>query len=430
MFDLAVIGSGMAGMAASLYAANRGLSVVQIGNVGGTLFATGLFDLLAVHPMAEGKIWQDPWLAMDALKKDIPEHPYRNLGRDEIEAAFKELIDFFNSGGLPYHMDPSKNCEVITSMGTIKHTFAVPDSMWPGVQAYERKSPTLLVDFAGLREYSAKQIVAGLGHLWPGLKSHTISFPGREKQVELYTAHLAQDLELAAVRVELAERIKNEIGEAKAVGFPAVLGLKRTTQICAHLGELLRVPVFEIPTMPTSVPGLRLKLFFDTHLPALKVTRIIDKRVEKAFPSAEGFTLNTGEGDSPNQVHCRRVILATGRFMGKGLRADRTRVRETVFDLPVCQPAKREDWHAENFGAAAGHQINRAGVETDGEFRPLGPGGKVFNNNLYAAGSILAHQDWVRMKCGTGLAIATSYKAVESCCEGVKGSNGSRRNSG
>jgi glycerol-3-phosphate dehydrogenase subunit B len=32
---------------------------------------------------------------------------------------------------------------------------------------------------------------------------------------------------------------------------------------------------------------------------------------------------------------------------------------------------------------------------------------------LFAAGSILAHQDWMRMKCGSGLAIATAYAAVE-----------------
>jgi glycerol-3-phosphate dehydrogenase subunit B len=27
---------------------------------------------------------------------------------------------------------------------------------------------------------------------------------------------------------------------------------------------------------------------------------------------------------------------------------------------------------------------------------------------------VLAHQDWMRMKCGAGLAIATAYGAVQS----------------
>jgi glycerol-3-phosphate dehydrogenase subunit B len=33
---------------------------------------------------------------------------------------------------------------------------------------------------------------------------------------------------------------------------------------------------------------------------------------------------------------------------------------------------------------------------------------------LFAIGSILAHQDWIRMKCGSGLAIATAYGAVKA----------------
>ena len=33
---------------------------------------------------------------------------------------------------------------------------------------------------------------------------------------------------------------------------------------------------------------------------------------------------------------------------------------------------------------------------------------------LFVAGSILAHQDWMRMKCGSGLAIATAYGAVNA----------------
>jgi glycerol-3-phosphate dehydrogenase subunit B len=33
---------------------------------------------------------------------------------------------------------------------------------------------------------------------------------------------------------------------------------------------------------------------------------------------------------------------------------------------------------------------------------------------LFAAGSILAHQDWVREKCGSGLALASAYGAVRA----------------
>jgi glycerol-3-phosphate dehydrogenase subunit B len=33
---------------------------------------------------------------------------------------------------------------------------------------------------------------------------------------------------------------------------------------------------------------------------------------------------------------------------------------------------------------------------------------------LFAAGSILAHNDWKRLKCGAGLAVASAFGAVKS----------------
>ncbi|MBC2709649.1 MAG: hypothetical protein HGJ94_01130 [Desulfosarcina sp.] len=54
----------------------------------------------------------------------------------------------------------------------------------------------------------------------------------------------------------------------------------------------------------------------------------------------------------------------------------------------------------------------------DDRFRPVTTTGQPVYDNLYAAGSILAHQDWIRTKSGTGLAVATSYGAIEAMIEG------------
>ncbi len=50
--DLCIIGTGLAGMAATLFAATRGLSVVQAGHTGEIIFASGWLDLLGVHPVS------------------------------------------------------------------------------------------------------------------------------------------------------------------------------------------------------------------------------------------------------------------------------------------------------------------------------------------------------------------------------------------
>ena len=147
---------------------------------------------------------------------------------------------------------------MLTSIGTIKTTFGVPQSMIAGVTALDARPPCLLVDFRGLREFSARQIAATLGDRWPGLRHQRIEFPGYEAVPELYAAHLpARSKPGRRARATIA-LVKPLLGEARAVGFPAVLGLGRAGEVHAAFEAGLGVPVFEIPTMPTSVPGLRL----------------------------------------------------------------------------------------------------------------------------------------------------------------------------
>ena len=52
-YDVCIIGAGLAGLAATLFAANRGLTCVEVGQIGEINFASGLLDLLGVHPVDE-----------------------------------------------------------------------------------------------------------------------------------------------------------------------------------------------------------------------------------------------------------------------------------------------------------------------------------------------------------------------------------------
>ena len=80
-YDLAIIGAGMAGMAAAVFAAERGLSTVIVGSLAESWFTGGLIDLVGIHPIESGESWQDPWAAIEAVKKDIPNHPYAPFAR-------------------------------------------------------------------------------------------------------------------------------------------------------------------------------------------------------------------------------------------------------------------------------------------------------------------------------------------------------------
>lgn len=426
--DVFVAGCGMAGASAALFAVRRGLSVVQAGGTAEIVYASGLFD---VYDAA------DPWRALDSLRAQRPEHPYARLRPDGVRQALEEFLAWLGDHGLPYRTGGDASCRVLTPMGALKRTWAVPATMWPGVEAARTQAPTLLIDFEGLREYSAAQIAAVAGRDWPGLRPARVSFPGSAPH-PLLPGVMAQTLELPAHRAALAEAIRPQLRGETHVGLPAVLGTSPagpggslTDDLSARLG----VTVFEIPTLPASVPGMRLKVLLENHLEREGVTTRRLTRARTVTPAAlphsqgegmdEGFRIvlngqNTQsspgdgqDGDGENVIYARRVVLATGRFIGRGLLAERQGVRERLLDLPVFQPADREHWHRDDLFDPAGHPINKAGVMIDADFRPVDAAGHLIHPHLYAVGTVLAHQDWVREKCGAGLAVASAHAAIQ-----------------
>ena len=414
-YDLAIIGTGMAGMAAAVFAVNRGISTVIVGSLGESWFAGGLIDLMGVHPIGSGKTWRDPWAAIQAVAEDIPGHPYARLPQEAIKAALQEFFAFSNDAGLPYCFQQDRNSHLITAFGAVKTTYGVPQTMWPGVTAFSQKAPSLIVDLQGLKGFSARMLVERLKSEWPGLRALSIPSIYSEHAHEIHPVPLAHDLEDEKYRQRLAELIRPHAKNAEFIGLPAVLGIHRADKVVHELGELLGKPVFEIPAMPPSIPGTRLKEAFLRYLPAKGAHCLFQKLVLKAELTADrAFSLNVGGTEQEARIRADAVLLATGRFLGGGLQSDHVTIKEQLFNLPVFQPQERRHWHSDRFFEPGGHAVNQAGLETDAMLRPLDADGRPAFEKLFAAGIILAHQDWTRMKCGSGLSVATAYGAVKS----------------
>ena len=277
--DLVIIGAGMAGMAASLFAGNRNISTVQVGITSEIIFASGLLDLMGVHPVEHKTIRKDPWEGIEALCRDIPDHPYAKIPQKIIHDAFEELVTFLNASGLVYVRHESQNALVLTPVGTVKPSYFIPQTMWNGVQALETKEPCLIVDIEGLKGFSARQVVASFTSRWPGLNHATISFPGALNQGDVYLEPLARSLVIPQTREALADILRPHLKGARFIGMPAVFGIQDSHKILADIEKRVGVPMFEIPTMPPSIPGLRLKEAFESNLPAKGVRRFFQKRV-------------------------------------------------------------------------------------------------------------------------------------------------------
>ena len=278
-YDLCIIGAGLAGLAATMFATNRGLACVQVGHTGEINFSSGLLDLLGVYPVGEKNVLNDPWAGIDALVRDMPDHPYARLPKEDIQAAFEELLSFLKETGLTYHRRMNHNSEVLTSLGTTKLTYCVPHTMWNGVAALKKKPSCLILDIRGLKGFSARQIAAALQNDWPDLLTGRISFPGLDHLNEVYAEHMATALIPPENREKFAQAVRPHIKNTQIVGLPAILGLYRTHEVVPDLEKLIGVPVFEIPTIPPSVPGLRLKEAFERGLRAKGVRYFSQNRV-------------------------------------------------------------------------------------------------------------------------------------------------------
>ncbi len=90
--------------------------------------------------------------------------------------------------------------------------------------------------------------------------------------------------------------------------------------------------------------------------------------------------------------------------------ADDEKIVEPVFDLPVWQPGSREDWFKKSFSDC--HPVHSSGVLTDSSLRPVDSKGDLLLENVWVAGSILAHHHLEEMS-REGIEIATGYMAAQ-----------------
>ena len=411
-YDVVVVGNGLAGCSAALFAAQKGLRVAVVGTGSQLPLSSGVFDLLGKAPGEEG-IAMDPWKALEGLVASDEIHPYTKAGVEAVKSSFKAYADILNGESVACTAT-GENRKILTSVGTAKLTYLIPAAMENGVAAMEKKDKTLVVGLRGLKGFSALQVAKSAQRFWPEIEGVEIAPEGLGRPGDLYPESLARELDLPRYREILAEAVKPHLNGHKAVGFPSILGMETNAEGMAHLEELLGVPCFEIPGMPPTAAGVRLREAMDRAFSKHEVASFVGGRVKTIEMGEEGYAAVASLRGEETRICGDRLILATGRFMGGGLEGDRLRIKEPLLNLPVTQPESREEWHSCDLYDPKGHKLNLAGIEVDETMRPLNAEGKVISNTLFAVGSILAHQDWKREKSGAGISLATAMKAVES----------------
>jgi glycerol-3-phosphate dehydrogenase subunit B len=148
-------------------------------------------------------------------------------------------------------------------------------------------------------------------HSNTGLDQATISFPGSAHQGEVYLEPMARSLVIPQTRKALADILRPLLNSARFLGLPAVFGIRDAHSILADIEKLVGVPIFEIPTMPPSIPGLRIKETFESNLPAKNVRRFFQKRVMGVQMEEKGFVVQIGDTSPETIIKTKEIVLAS-----------------------------------------------------------------------------------------------------------------------
>jgi glycerol-3-phosphate dehydrogenase subunit B len=401
-FDVIVIGMGLSGLMAAKTAAEAGQKVLIVGKGMGSLcLFSNTIDVLGQFPTAmKMKDSLSQWI------NDHPEHPYSKVGLEGIEEALSSFLSLFPP---PYsfHTLDDANCLLPTGAGTLRPTYLVPTTMMEAASLQEGQ--TLIVGFSGFKDFYSRYVADQLS-----CRGINLPLPDPFCQ-ELTATGLARLLEQESFTETIGREVKKQLRGETRVGFPALLGIRDPVHIKEELEEIMGTKVFEIPILPPSVPGKRIFDRFKEWFIQKGVTFLLGYPVSNV-----ALTENRCQGIEvlhPPVItfySADRFILATGRFMSGGLKADAEKILEPTFNLPVRQPLSREGWFGHSFFSDLPHPIHQAGVFTNAFFQPVDDAGNLILENVWVAGSVLAHHQCIGEKSREGIEIATGYWAAKN----------------
>jgi len=410
--DVIVVGTGTAGLAAAVRLAEGGATVLVLAKgIGATHLSGATIDVLGYDPDRV----DDAGAALVRLAASRPEHPYARLGGSAVGEALDWLRERVEASPLaPYAYAGAmhENLLLPTAIGAAKPTAMAPRTMLAGDLRGD-PGPLCIVGFRQLKDFHpllcAENLAAGTGVEARGIELD-LPVTGR---ADVNAHGMAQQLDGPAVRGALVQQLANRLRAGERVGVPAVLGLSDPHAVWSDVEHRLGRPVFEIPTLPPSVPGMRLYTILRAALRRAGGRQVIGPEVVGplgAGPRLEGVRVRIGTREEVRRAG--HVVLATGGFASGGLVLDaHWRARDAALGLPLAGlPAPGAPRFVPRY--FDDQPMARAGIAVDDELRPVDAGGEPVYENVRVAGASLAGAVPWKEGSGEGISLTSGHRAA------------------
>lgn len=407
-FQSVIIGGGLSGLVAGIRLAEGGQKVAIVSSGQSTLhFFSGSLDLLGSDGRAE------TLCPFDAMSSLASAHPYSKIGMSRIRSLADEGLDLLNRCGLRFIGGGNVNRYHLTPFGVMKPSWIAMDDCltFDSPENFPYKTVGI-ANISGYLDFYPQFLSLGLEK--KGVTCLTISLTSpqlqamRKSSTEMRAPNIARIM--SAETVDCIARTLNETdSEIEAFLLPAIFGMTDTVALDDLRAKVQR-PVFFIPTMPTSVPGVRAQIMLRSCFQRLGGTYLLGDNVTGGDISDGQLRYVTTANLGSDRLEADNFILASGSFLSHGIKSVPDRIYEPVFDLDVTSESSRSRWFGDDFYKTQPYMD--FGVVSDKDFRLSRSGHTI--SNLYGVGAVLEGCDAIALGCGGGVALLTAIHVADT----------------
>lgn len=412
-FDTLIIGGGLAGLTCGIRLQKKGVKCAIISTGQSALhFSSGSFDLLG--ELSDGTKVDTP---VADVEKVSGNHPYTKLGNDfayYAREAKQQLLDC----GVEVNGDAEHNHFRITPMGTLKPTWLTFSDFTPLSSANDLACKKILVvNMAGFLDFNTKFVADSFEKYGAVCRISSVNLPELERlrisPTEMRSTNIARVLENEKTLEAFITELTGKTAGFDIVALPAVFGLSSSAPV-KKLKEELEIPVWLIPTMPPSVPGIRAQQQLRRSFEELGGVYMLGDTVVKADFRGNKVQAVYSVNHGDISFVAENFILASGSYFSNGLVAQPDSVVEPVFGSDVDFTPGRDSWYDKSFFNKQNYMT--FGVATDEKLR-IRINGDV-QQNLFAVGSVLSGSNTIHEGCGAGVSMLTALYVADNLING------------
>lgn len=414
--DVLVIGAGFSGLMAGWQLSQAGLRTQVITKGWGTThWHAGCVDVLGYEPFGNYELVTSPSDSLIKLMDENPSHPYAISGMEFIEQAILSIKDLFTEANYPLHGSLSKNWMLPTALGTLRPTCLAPETMINGdFSAHNLNHCYLLVGFSKFVDFYPELAADNLRALGYNTKAVTLDVPSLRSRHLVTGRVLAESFDRYELISEICELLRPHLSGVDVIGFPAVLGIRHPLQVKSKFEQELGCPIFEIPSLPPSIPGIRMQQIFLKAIEknggrvteGMQVTgaQFKDRKISQVFSEAAARYKS-------HSAKC--FVLASGGFLGGGFISDsHGYAQDTAMSLELHLPVDHLDWFDKEFLSSSGHPVFKTGFPVNSKFQPVKNDDLLFDN-LYLTATSLPGYDPLQERSLEGVALVSGFSIAK-----------------